>query len=281
MLELARGLSATDLTALAELERSAIAADGGRLKLEWGVLRSRSGERVEDLLWWEDGRLLGFLGLYQFGSSPLELAGVVEPAARRRGIGTALLDAATELGALRGLSQGLLVVPGSSTAGRAFVTQRGGTHEHSEHALVLGGAPAAGPEDPRTTVRRAGPADAAEIGRLLQVAFGHPPRDLLGQLAQPDERTLLVAVDGAAVGTLRLTHVGDTGGIYGFAVDPAWQGRGVGRDVLRRVCAQLFAEGAARVGLEVAVENDRALGLYTSLGFTAVAGEDYYAVPLA
>jgi ribosomal protein S18 acetylase RimI-like enzyme len=31
----------------------------------------------------------------------------------------------------------------------------------------------------------------------------------------------------------------------------------------------------------VAVENDRALRLYTSIGFVPVATEDYYALPVA
>jgi ribosomal protein S18 acetylase RimI-like enzyme len=280
VLERSRGLSATDLTALAELERSALAADGGRLKLEWATLRSRPGARVEDLLWWEDGRLTGFLGLYRFGSAPLELAGVVEPTARRRGVGRALLDAAAELGRERGLDRALLVVPASSEPGRSFALARGGVPEHSEHALVLDAPPDAGPQDARTSVRRAGPDDAAAVGRLLEAAFGDPPRDLTEQLAEAQERTLLVAVDGAAVGTVRLSLEGGTGGVHGFAVDPAWQGRGIGRDVLRRVSTQLFAEGATRVGLEVAVDNEGPLGLYTSLGFTRVAGEDYYDVPL-
>ena len=65
-------------------------------KLEWDNLRGRSGDRVEDLLWWEGERLLGFLGIYGFGESP-ELAGMVAPDARRRGIGSALLDAAVPL----------------------------------------------------------------------------------------------------------------------------------------------------------------------------------------
>jgi ribosomal protein S18 acetylase RimI-like enzyme len=36
-----------------------------------------------------------------------------------------------------------------------------------------------------------------------------------------------------------------------------------------------------RVGLEVAVENERALGLYTSIGFRPVTTEDYYALSFA
>jgi len=38
------------------------------------------------------------------------------------------------------------------------------------------------------------------------------------------------------------------------------------------------AEGAQRIGLEVAVTNERALKLYTSVGFTEVTIEDYFAV---
>ena len=67
--------------------------------------------------------------------------------------------------------------------------------------------------------------------------------------------------------------------MYGFAVEPVRQGRGIGRDVLRRVCHRLRDEGAPRIGLEVAIENDRALSLYTSLGFARVTTEDYYALP--
>jgi ribosomal protein S18 acetylase RimI-like enzyme len=68
--------------------------------------------------------------------------------------------------------------------------------------------------------------------------------------------------------------------VYGFVVDPDYRGQGIGRDALRRVCQELLASGARRVGLEVAVDNDRALGLYTSLGFTDVTTEDYFALPV-
>jgi hypothetical protein len=68
VLEQAPGLSSRALQAIADLERLVVDADGGRLKLEWGTLRARSGDQVEDLLWWEDGRVLGFLGVYAFGS---------------------------------------------------------------------------------------------------------------------------------------------------------------------------------------------------------------------
>jgi len=242
-------------------------------------LQARTGEQVEDLLWWDDEHLLGFLGMYAFGSA-LELAGMVAPAARRRGIGAALLDAALPLARVRGHRRALLVVPRPSEAGRSLALGRGATLDHSEHALVLLAEPAGVPRDTAMTLRRAGPADAAQVSRLLEAGFGHPAVGLAEQLAAEGEQTLLIEMAGSPVGSLRLTRRGEDAGIYGFVVDPAWQGRGVGRDVLRRVCQQLRREGAQRICLEVAVDNERALGLYSAIGFATVTTEDYYILPL-
>jgi ribosomal protein S18 acetylase RimI-like enzyme len=279
VLTLARGLTPGDLRAVADLEARTVAVDGGRLKLEWRVLNTRSGRGVEDILWWDSDRLVGFLGLYAFGPPTIELAGMVDPAARRRGIATALLDAALPLCAGRGYSQALLVTPRESSAGRSLALGRGAVLEHSEHALVLLDAPAEGPADPKISLRTATQADSTEVSRLLTAAFGWPGSDVKDVSATESARTILVEAAGSVVGTLRLTRDDeDSGGIYGFAVDPALQGRGIGKDVLRRVCHQLRDEGVRRIGLEVAVDNDNALGLYLSLGFTPMTTEDYYAL---
>lgn len=212
MLQQALGLSAATLTAIADLERVVVGADGGRLKLEWGTLRARSGEQVEDLLWWDDEQLVGFLGLYAFGAS-LEIAGMVAPAVRRRGIATALLDVALALCGGRGHRQVLLVVPRTSAGGKALALQRGAVLDHSEHGLVLLTEPAGGVSDPRISLRSATAADAAVVTRLLEAGFGHPAPGLAEQLASEQERTLLVELDESAVGTLRLTRQGDDAGV--------------------------------------------------------------------
>lgn len=282
-LEHSRGLPSAALSAIAELERRVVAADGGRLKLEWGTLRSRPADQVNDFLWWDGGhRLVGFCGIYIFGGSTAEIAGMVDPEYRRRGIGTALLAAATDSLRDRGRDRALLVVPRNSVAGRELALQRGAVLEHSEHALILDGEPADGPSDPDLSVRTANVDDAEPVERILKAAFDWTPPDVPGLLSRntASERTLLIEQRGEPVGTLRVTHDGDTGGIYGFAVDPAQQGRGIGRDVLRRCCRMLREEGMRRVGLEVAIENERALGLYTSIGFRPVTTEDYYALTL-
>ena len=204
---------------------------------------------------------------------------MVAPGWRRRGIGTALLEAALSACRHGECRRPLLVVPRSSVAGKSLALRHGGGLDHSEHALVLVGAPNLQPGGPRITLRPATAEDAVEVSRLLGAAFGPPAPGPLDRLASEQEPTLLVDSGGATVGTVRLTRHGDEAAIYGLAVDPAWQGRGIGRAVLEQVCDQLRREGARRVGLEVAVDNERALRLYTSVGFRAITIEDYYAMP--
>jgi ribosomal protein S18 acetylase RimI-like enzyme len=278
VLNAVRGLSPAELADIAELEKRVLASDGGRLKLEWGVLRNRSGDRVEDLLWRDGDRVTGFLGLYSFGSADLELAGMVDPAVRRTGIGTTLLTAAIPIAQERGFTQALLVTPRSTPAGRDFALATGATLEHSEHYLSLGATPTVDPIDPSVTIRPAVAADRDEVARVLAAGFGEP-HDGISIADTETERTLVIERGAAIVGTLRIARdTPNVAGIYGLAVDPRYQGQGIGRDVLNRICRQLRADGTARITLEVAVDNDRALDLYLAIGFERKTTEDYYAL---
>jgi ribosomal protein S18 acetylase RimI-like enzyme len=278
VVEPARGLSPDRLEAIAALEQRVVSHDGGRLKLEWGRLRRRSGAQAEDVLAWEGDELIGFIGLYGPGAPQIELAGMVDPAHRRRGTGGRLLDVALTLARAAGAREPLLIVPRDSVGGRALADRHHATFAHSEHALVLEGEPVDGPSDPRLSMRVAERGDVAAITALMSSGFGFAPPDTAERLVEEGVRSFVFEREGQVVGSLRASLEDGIGGVYGFAVDPHWRGRGIGRDALRRTCRDLRERGARTVGLEVAVENDRALHLYTSLGFEPVITEDYWAI---
>jgi len=277
VLELTLGLLPETLTQIAALEVDSVSADGGRLKLEWSTLKSRSGNEVEDVLWWEDGHLVGFLGLYAFGAPTVELAGMVHPGYRRRGIATRLLDEAIELCRERGHDKILLVVPRTSPGGRAMAESRRGFLDHSEHAMDLDGPAVEGPSDPSLILRPISSDDLTEEARILAEAFSDSAGSMV--LDALDDSRLVAERDGRVVAALRVDRSPEQWGIYGFAVEPQLRGMGIGRDLLRRVCDQAHGAGVTRLHLEVEVKNDRALGLYTSLGFTQTSTEDYFDIP--
>ncbi len=278
----APGLTGAQLDAVADLERRVIAHDGGRLKLEWGVIRERPAGEVNDLLVWSGGSLVGYCGLHQFGGEP-ELAGAVDPAWRRHGIGSSLLARALELVGERGRTRVLLVTPTATETGRRFALARGATLDHSEHHLELGGRPegppAAGPSAAALRIRlaRDDEGDRREIVSILEAGFGQGA--YAGQ-AGPTDLVLVAERGGVAVGTVRLDLGGEPAGIYGLAVRPDVRGQGIGRAILYETCLEARRRGARRLTLEVETDNDHALGLYTSVGFELRTTEDYFAVPV-
>jgi ribosomal-protein-alanine N-acetyltransferase len=82
--------------------------------------------------------------------------------------------------------------------------------------------------------------------------------------------------NGALVGYGGLARMGAEAEVHTLAVDPAYQGRGVGRALLRGLLEH--ADGAT-VFLEVRTDNDAAIALYRSEGFTVIGTRRGYYRP--
>ena len=148
-----------------------------------------------------------------------------------------------------------------------------------EHVLGLSGTPKSSRRTPGVTVRPAVGADGPVVSHLVEAGFGQPAHDVIQAPDAPRGQTLLIEHHGEAAGTIRVTRHAADASIHGFVIDPELRGRGLGREALRQVCGQLATQGAARIGLEVEVDNERALTLYTSVGFEPITTEDYFSIP--
>ena len=84
------------------------------------------------------------------------------------------------------------------------------------------------------------------------------------------------------VGYAGVSVLGERGGaeasVHNIAVDPAWQGKGIGRALLRALLARAD-EVAAPVYLEVRTDNAAAIGLYEAHGFTRIGMRRRYYWP--
>ena len=90
----------------------------------------------------------------------------------------------------------------------------------------------------------------------------------------PDHQYRVVELDGVASGTSNLTQIDPTrrSCTWGGYLAPASIGRGIGRAALGLALADAFETLALnRVWIEVLSDNDRALHLYESIGFTREA----------
>ncbi len=96
---------------------------------------------------------------------------------------------------------------------------------------------------------------------------------LAGLAATPGAFSLLAYFDGQAVGLANCFTgfstfaVKPLVNVHDIAVDPDYRGRGVGKALFVAIEAEARAIGAAKVTLEVLSGNERAKGLYRSLGY--------------
>jgi len=127
-----------------------------------------------------------------------------------------------------------------------------------------------------------GPAHAEVIAALRGECFDDAwsGESIRGLLRTPGTAALLAVAGEVPAGFILCRVAADEAEVLVVAVRPALRGLGLGGRLLDAALARVRAAGAARVFLEVGVDNAPALGLYRSRGFAEVGRRPaYYAHP--
>lgn len=249
------------------------------------VLRELPHQRTGHLLAAEGDDILGYLNLTPGGDGADAMGElVVHPRARRRGIGTALLRtaAARERNAVRFWAHG------TQPAARALADtlHLAAVRELLQMRRTLQDLPEPVAPDSLRIRTYAGASDDAELLRVNNAAFAWHPEQGGWTEADLAERRLEPWFDPAG---LFLAFAKDTGALLGFhwtkvhtdrpglgevyvvGVDPAAQGRGLGRILTQvgidHLAGRLSGYDDAEVMLYVEADNAAAVSTYRRLGF--------------
>lgn len=217
---------------------------------------------------------------------------VVDPAARRRGIGRALLEAAVVAGAREAWAHGDLPAARALAAATGFAP----AEELWRMSLELSSRPADQVRWPRGIVVRPfrpGHDEAAWLAVNARAFADHPDqgrwthRDLAAREREPwfDPAGLLLAErDGEPVGFVwtKVHPAGElgpdpVGEVYVLGVDPAARGAGLGRALTAAGLRLLDERGLRTAVLWVAGENAAAIATYRRAGFVPAASDVRYA----
>lgn len=260
---------------------SAATADDGVAPVGDGVLRELPLSRTRHLLAVDGDRIVGYLNLAPAsGDAPAMAEAVVDPAARRRGIGTELIRA----GLAEGGAGTRIWAHGNLPAAKATAASLDleNVRELWQMRRSLAGLPEV-TVAPGVRLRTyAGPDDDAELLRVNNAAFSwHPEQggwteaEIAERRAEswfePEGLFLAFDVDSGALLGFHWTkvHSEDLGEVYVVGVDPAAQGRGLGATLtlvgLHHLSDRLGSSGT--VMLYVEADNSQAVKTYQRLDF--------------
>ncbi|MEU7630861.1 mycothiol synthase [Nocardia sp. NPDC049220] len=279
------------------LERAA-GTDGVAAVSEQTVLSLTSSDPAvaRHLLASRAGVLVGYANLVPaHGDHPAMAEVAVDPPARGHGIGTDVVARALAAG-----GPGTRVWAHGDRAAAKAVAARLGLRTARElwqmrRSLVTPELPELVVPDDTVLRTYAGPADDAELLRVNNAAFhwhpeqgGWTERDIEARRAESwfDPKGLFLAVDAADPGRVLGFHWTKVhyeqdppiGEVYVVGIDPAAQGRGIGRSLTVAGLRHLRDSGRVEALLYTEADNIPAVRTYTRLGFAPAHIDVAYAV---
>jgi ribosomal protein S18 acetylase RimI-like enzyme len=134
------------------------------------------------------------------------------------------------------------------------------------------------------TIHRASPDDVELIQSITSAAYakyvplmGRKPQPMTADYQQilAEHPVWLLSVDERSAGLLVLMHEQDTLLIYSVAIDPAYQGRGLGHRLLAWAEQQAQQAGYSHIRLFTNALMESNIALYTRLGYVETGREPF------
>lgn len=273
-------LTEAEIAAILDLITVCNTHDGLRMRIPADMLRERSGSEINDFLYYQDGKLVGYLGAASWGKKEKEMTGMVHPDYRRRGIFRALFEAAKEELGARDVQKLIFICEEPSQAGRAFLSTAGAEFAYAEHLMELETFHERGIVKEGLSMRRATPDDLEAIVAILAADSGNTDETrawVAHLMSQPEKHHFYYAtLNGKPLGTLRLDFLDDDVEIYAFEVRMGYRGLGYGRQMLEEAIRIARSQNSKPIRLDVDTTNTNAIGLYRSVGFKVITTYNYY-----
>jgi ribosomal protein S18 acetylase RimI-like enzyme len=253
------------------------------IKINWDMIKHRHGDDTNDFLYYMNGTLVGYLALYIFHSGEAEVSAIVHPDYRMQNVFTELLALANQNLLVRGIPQLLFIVDHHSLSGQQMAQHLTTKFTHSEFKMQMKASEfnIQGTKD--IQLSHATEDDLEELAKLDAMCFAIEQDIFMEMLkrnfANPDRIFLVYKQDNKVLGKINIIISQQNGHIYGFCVDPEFQGQGIGTAMIYAALKR-YQHQVETFSLEVAGENRLALRLYEKCGFRLMSQDDYYSLPV-
>lgn len=287
-IKLKEKLDENDYEDISNLQKLCLETDKTTLKLEIDYKLSGAEEKSEGLeninefMFYDGNKLIGYIGICHFGGDAIEVNGMVHPEYRRKGVFKRLFSLVKDEWSKRESQKMLLLSDHNSVSGLGFIKYISADYDFSEYEMYLRNYAKQDLMSRNVVLRKATNKDAKEVTLQNSQYFGVEFKEEDIIMPEEEEKRGMVIyiaeVDNKTVGKIHL-EIGDAvSGIYGFGVLQEYRRKGYGREILTRAIEKLKEYNSKEIMLQVAVKNKNALGLYISCGFEETSTMDYYKI---
>lgn len=276
-IKLKERIDKSDFNDINNLNNACIDYDKIHLKLEIdyklsnGEKYGNNMNKINEFMFYDDNKLVGYAGICDFGGDEIEVNGMVHPEYRRRGIFTRLFSLVKDEFNKRDSKGMLLLSDNNSIGGISFIKRITDDYHHSEYDMNLDMDVIHKENFDNLVFRKAAKEDITKIAGENLKFFND--NDIDGILF---DSTYVLETGNVIIGRVRLEIVDNIGGIYGLEVLPEYRGKGYGRELLIRSINKLKESKVNAINLQVETKNNNALNLYKSCGFKVNYTMDYY-----
>ncbi|MDV4152619.1 GNAT family N-acetyltransferase [Clostridium sp. AL.422] len=278
-------LEEQDIQEIRNLEAICITEDNVNLKLELGYRRNihrdydNNTNDINEFLFYINNKLVGYLGISNFGGNVAEINGMVHPSYRRRGIFNNLVDLALLECKKRNFDTILLLCDDKSQSAIKFIENKNGVYSFSECRMKCNNSNLIQVNKIISLVK-AKNENIDEINNLNSIFFGGSQKESI--MPEDEEKnnifTYLAYIDDKLLGKIKVSKNLNSAFISGFGILPEYRGNGYGRLALTKTLNNLNKDKIYDVELDVEIRNKKALNLYKDCGFIEQSIMNYYSI---
>jgi ribosomal protein S18 acetylase RimI-like enzyme len=231
-----------------------------------------------NILYYMHGSLVGFLSAYYFFYDACELTLLVHPKFRRQGIAKKMLKSMHQLFIERSVIR--VVFSRFPDEHDSWLRHLGLTYHHSEYSMSYDMENLYEISASDLVIEEAVATDIPIMEELDKKCFPNVnnkvPADFYQVFYDPEYTVFMARLQGVTVGKTHIRWGDGNGFLSDIAVDPEYQGQGVGTNLVKFCANKIFASKRPKVLLDVVSKNTGALNIYTKHGFKVISQRDYW-----
>jgi len=273
-------INAITLTAIEALAKKCRRVDGYQIGIYEHIICQNRPQSI-NLLAYDAHQLIGFLSVFFFYEHACEIVLMIAPKYRHKGIATQLLQKMQPTLAPYALQQ--LIFPTPHKINTPWFQDHHYRYRNTEYEMqAILNKPVSIPSPSSLTLRRATEADIPVLSAIDQECFKITHVDMVKRfknlLKQPNYVLYVVYknTDAPPIGKVHMYLTPPKVRLSDIAIIPQLQGQGLGHELLQHCLYKLQEQGYTHILLNVETDNQRALHLYTQVGFSLLNAQDYW-----